>query len=157
MLELTIQRKLESLRQLPTVPFVLSEVLNAVDNVNMSAAALASIIERDQSLAARVLAVANSPFYGFSRKISTIDLAIVVLGLNSIKEIVLSLVIKRFFTNIRRDLFDVNAFWQYSVFCGACSRLLARKLDYRIAGEAFVAGLTHDIGYIILIQYFINL
>ncbi len=154
MLDSKIERKLESLRQLPTIPHVLTEVLGAVDNSNISAGRIGKIVEKDQALAAKVLSVANSPFYGFSRKISTIDLAIVVIGLNSIKEIILSLFIQKFFANVRKDVFDINEFWKYSVFSGACSRLLARKLGYRLAGEAFVAGLMHDIGILVLIQYF---
>lgn len=154
MLEAKVRRKLESLTTLPTIPYVISQVLGAVDNENLSASSLASLIEKDQSLTIKVLAVANSPFYGFSRRISTIDLAIVILGLNTIKEIVLSLAIQKFFTNVRKDIFDVKAFWQYSVFCGAAGRVLARKLNYRLVGEAFVAGLMHDIGILILVQYF---
>lgn len=154
MLDNKIQKKLESLTKLPTVPYVISEVLNAVDNSNLSAGALGKLVEKDQALTAKVLSVANSPFYGFSRRISTIDLAIVVIGLNSIKEIVLSLVIQKFFSHVRKDVFDVNDFWHYSVFSGACSRLLARKLGYRLAGEAFVAGLMHDIGILFLVQFF---
>ncbi len=154
MLEAKVRRKLESLTNIPSIPFVISQVLGAVDNENLSASALASLIEKDQSLTIKVLTVANSPFYGFSRRISTIDLAIVILGLNTIKEIVLSLAIQKFFTNVRKDIFDVKSFWQYSVFCGAAGRVLARKLNYRLVGEAFVAGLMHDIGILILIQYF---
>ena len=154
MLDAKVRRKLESLTNIPTIPFVISQVLGAVDNENLSASALASLIEKDQSLTIKVLTVANSPFYGFSRRISTIDLAIVILGLNTIKEIVLSLAIQKFFTNVRKDIFDVKSFWQYSVFCGAASRVLARKLNYRLVGEAFVAGLMHDIGILVLIQYF---
>lgn len=154
MLEPTIRRKLESLRELPTIPFVISEVLSALDNKNLSASALASLIERDQTLTARVLRIANSPFYGMVRRISTIDLAVVVLGLNTIKEIVLSLIVQRLFSRVRQDVFDINSFWHYSVFCGAASRLLARNLGYRLAGEAFVAGLMHDIGILIEIEFF---
>lgn len=154
MLNQKIISRLESLRELPSIPNVLSEVLQAVDNLDLSAKSLAHIIEKDQALTARVLRVANSPFYGFSRKIATIDLAIVILGLNTIKEIVLSLVLKRFFASISKHLFDVHGFWNYSIYCGTAAKYLARKLDYRLSGEAFVAGLMHDIGILILIQYF---
>ena len=122
MLDKKIQKKLESSSQVPTIPHVITQVLNAVEDENLSALALASIIEQDQSLTMRVLTVANSPIYGFSRRISTIDLAIVVMGLKTIKEIVLSLAIQRFFARVRKDLFDTRDFWQYSVFCGAASR-----------------------------------
>lgn len=154
MLDPGIQRKLESIRELPAIPFVISEVLNAIDNPKLSAAALASIIERDQSLTMRVLRMANSPFYGFARKISTIDLAIVVLGTDTIKEIVLTLIIRKLFSKARSGFFDVRQFWHYSVFCGAGARLIARKLGYRLAGEAFVAGLMHDVGVVIMVEYF---
>ncbi len=154
MLSKKVQRKLESLKDLPTIPTVMSQVLSALDNPDVSAASLAKIIENDQSLTLKVLKVANSPFYGFARKISTIDLAVVVMGLNTIKEIILSLIIQKFFSKIQKSSFDVNSFWQYSVFCGTSSRVLARKLGYRLAGEAFVTGLMHDIGVLVLVESF---
>lgn len=154
MLDPKVRRKLESITQLPTIPFIITDVLHAVDNNSMSAAAVAQLVEKDQTLAARVLRVANSPLYGFSRRIATIELAIVVLGLNVIKEIVMSLIVQRFFAGVRRDVFDVKAFWLYSVFCGSAARYIARKLKYKLAGEAFVAGLMHDIGFLVIIQYF---
>ncbi len=154
MLDRSVLRKLESVRELPTIPYIISEVLNSLENPDASAGSLAELIERDQTLTARVLKVANSPFYGFVRRISTIDLAVVVLGLEAIKEIVLSLIVQRLFSKVRKDIFDINSFWQYSIYSGAASRVLARKLGYRLAGEAFVSGLMHDIGILILIGYF---
>ncbi len=153
MLDPAVKKKLESLTRLPAIPYVMSQVMQALDNPDISAPALAAVIEKDQALTGRVLTVANSPFYGFARRISTIDLAIVVLGTNAIREIVISLLVSKFFIK-RVNNFDVKGFWHYSVFCGACARVLARKLGYRLAGEAFVAGLMHDIGIVILTQYF---
>ncbi|MDX9790316.1 MAG: HDOD domain-containing protein, partial [Candidatus Kapabacteria bacterium] len=150
----SIISKLESIRNLPTMPIIVSEVLNAVDNPKSSAASLAKIIEKDQSLTARVLRIANSPFYGYTRKISTIDLAIVIMGFNTLKEIVLSIVIQRFFSRVKTRVFNIKDFWQYGLFCGSASRLLSRKLGYKLAGEAFVAGLMHDIGILIIAEYF---
>ncbi|MBM2813502.1 MAG: putative signal transduction protein [Ignavibacteria bacterium] len=154
MLNSSIRSRLENIKDLPTIPFVMNEILHSVDNENVRASQLASLIERDQALTARVLRVANSPFYGFTRKISTIELAIVLLGLNTIKEIVLSLVLQKFYNKLRRSVINTKDFWSYSVFCGACSRFLARKTQYRLAGEAFVAGLMHDIGILIMSEHF---
>lgn len=156
MLNEKIKNKLESLRKLPTIPVVINNVLRLTDDPNASAAQIANAIERDQSLTARILRVANSPFYGFARRISTIDLAVVVMGTNTIKEIVLSLVIQKFLKNSSTKIFDIKSFWDYSLFCGSTSRLLARKLGYTIAGEAFVAGLMHDIGILIIADNFTN-
>lgn len=154
MFESRVAKKLESIRDLPTIPNVIAEVLSAIDSPNTSAYQLAQLIEKDQGLTARVLRVANSPFYGYSKKISTIDLAIVIMGFNTLKEIVLSLVIKRFFSKISVSIFDIKSFWYYGLFCASTSRFLARRLGYKIAGEAFVAGLMHDVGVLIIAEYF---
>jgi len=154
MLSTTIRKRLDRLTELPAVPFVISELLNSLEDQNIKAKSIASLIERDQTLTARVLRVANSPFYGFVRKISTIELAVVLLGLNTIKEIVVSLILQRLFTKAKPGLLEIHLFWQYSVFCGTCSRMLARRMGYRLAGEAFVAGLMHDIGILIINEYF---
>ncbi len=146
--------KLESIKQLPMLPSTAAEALHLIDNPRTSAGALGKIIERDQALVARVLKIANSPFYGFPREISTIDLAIVVLGFDAIKETILSLVIQGVFAHTRSTQLNIQEFWKYSIFCGAAARYLARRLGYRLAGEAFVAGLMHDIGVLIIAQSF---
>jgi HD-like signal output (HDOD) protein len=154
MLDYFIRRKLESITRLPSIPFVITEVLNALDDEKAKTSSVAELIESDQALTARVLRVANSPFYGFSRRISTVELAIVLIGTNSIKEIVISLILQRFFSKVRSSVLNIGSFWHYSIFCGACARLIARKVGYRLAGEAFVAGVMHDIGILIMSEYF---
>ncbi|MBK9248696.1 MAG: HDOD domain-containing protein [Ignavibacteria bacterium] len=153
MLNSIIQKQLESLKQLPTMPAIATAVLQTMENSDVNGVVIAKLIERDAALTARVLAVANSPFYGFSRKISTVELALVLLGLSTVKEIIISLILQGIFAKIQSSILDINVFWRYSVFCGSTSRFLARKLGYRIAGEAFVAGLMHDIGILIEAQY----
>ncbi len=154
MFEPRIVNKLKSILNIATMPSVASQVLDAVDNPNFSAAKIAILLEQDQSLVAKLLRVANSPFYGFSRKISTVELAVVVLGTNAIKEILIGLSIKRMFRKVQSLGFNIEAFWTYSLYCASASRVIARKIGYRLAGEAFVAGLMHDIGILIIAQYF---
>lgn len=154
MFEPRIVNKLQSIQNIATMPNVASQVLAAVDNPDYSAAKIAVLLEQDQSLVARLLRVANSPFYGFSRKISTVELAVVVLGTNAIKEILIGLSIKRMFRKVQSLGFNIDAFWTYSLYCASASRVIARKIGYRLAGEAFVAGLMHDIGILIIAQYF---
>lgn len=156
MLNDRIRTKLELMKQLPAIPAVASVVLQAIDNPDTSGIYLAKLIERDPALTARVLSVANSPFYGFSRKISTVELAIVLLGLSTIKEIIISLIIQGVFARVKNKVFDINQFWRYSVFCGSTARYFARRLGYRVAGEAFVAGLMHDVGILIQAEFFTN-
>jgi len=154
MLEAKIERKLESITDLPVVPTYIGKILRALDNTDIRAKKLAEYIEKDQALTIKILRAANSPWYGQKGKIATVDLAIIIMGLNTIKEIVIGMLVDKFFSKTPTYLFDINSFWNYSLFCGSTSRLLARKTNYKKAGEAFVAGLMHDIGILIIIQYF---
>lgn len=155
MLSNKVKRKLENLKELPSIPSVISSVLNEIDT-DYNAKEIAKLIEQDQGLTARILKVANSPYYGLTRSISTIDTAIVLLGSNTIKEILVSLLLHKIFTNVRTKILDTKSFWKYSIFCGAASRFIARKLKYRIVSEAFVTALMHDVGILVEMNNFRN-
>ncbi|MBD3315535.1 MAG: HDOD domain-containing protein, partial [Chitinivibrionales bacterium] len=149
-----IRRITESIIGLPTLPTVVSKMIELVDNPKTSAGSLARLISTDQSLTARILKLANSAYYGFSREISTVNMAIVVMGFNAVKDMGLSLSVFDIFknsTNFRH--FDITKFWEHSVGCGVASKMIAHRYHHSIAGEAFVAGLLHDIGKVILNQY----
>ncbi|MDG5815868.1 HDOD domain-containing protein [Chitinispirillales bacterium ANBcel5] len=151
-----IKRITQSIIGLPTLPTVISKMLEMIDNPRTSATTLARLISTDQSLTAKILKLANSAYYGFSREISTVNMAIVVLGFNTVKEMGLWLSVFDVFkraSNSSGD-FDAASFWEHSVACGVAARMIARTNQSRFAAEAFVAGLLHDIGKIILNQYF---
>ena len=149
-----IKKVTESIISLPTLPVVVSKMIEMVDNPKTSTASLARLISIDQSLTAKILKLANSAYYGFPREISTVNMAIVVLGFNTVKNMGLSLSVFDMFKDAEGGaLFDVSKFWEHSIGCGAASRMIARRMKYRFVGEAFVAGLLHDIGKVILNQY----
>jgi len=149
-----IKRITESILGLPTLPTVVAQMIEMVDNPKTSAASLARLISSDQSLTAKILKLANSAYYGFPREISTVNLAIVVLGFNAVKDMGLSVSILEAFSNsAETDLFELTKFWEHSIGCGVAARMLAKKFNYRISGEAFVAGLLHDMGKVVLNQY----
>lgn len=150
-----IKRITESIIGLPTLPTVVSKMIELVDSPRTSAASLARLISTDQALTARILKLANSAYYGFPREISTVNMSIVVLGFNTVKDMGLSLSVFDVFKKIESsDSFDIARFWEHSVACGVAARMLARSYRSRFAGEAFVSGLLHDIGKVILNQYF---
>jgi putative nucleotidyltransferase with HDIG domain len=152
-----IRKIAESVISLPTLPTVVSKMIDLVDSPRTSAALLARLISSDQALTAKVLKLANSAYYGFPREISTVNMAIVVLGFNAVKEMGLSISVFDVFKKTASSaIFDVARFWEHSVGCGTASRMLARTYRPAIAGEAFVAGLLHDVGKVILKQYFDN-
>jgi putative nucleotidyltransferase with HDIG domain len=152
---LRIKRITESIINLPTLPTIISKMIELVDNPKTSAGSLARLISTDQALTARILKLANSAYYGFPREISTVNMSIVVLGFNTVKDMGLSLsVFDMFKESDTTGTFDTTQFWEHSVGCGIAARVIARYCGHRMAGEAFVAGLLHDIGKVILKQYF---
>jgi len=148
-----VRRITDSILSLPTLPTVIAKMLELVDNPKTSASSLSNLVSRDQVLTAKILKMANSSFYAFPRQIATVKLAIVVLGFENVKEMALSLSVLNTFKGENSSHFDNSLFWQHSIAVGACTRMLARDSCYRLAGEAFVAGLLHDIGKVVLNQY----
>ncbi len=149
-----LKEKVQNIIQLPALPTIAVEVASLIDNPNTSVSKLTRVISADQVLTAKVLKIANSPFYGFQRKISTLDFAIMVLGFDSLKEILISISLISAFKKKEDKYFNSKEFWEHSLATGIAARTLARQLGYRISGESFVAGLIHDIGILVTHQYF---
>ena len=151
-----IRDKVKTIINLPALPSIAMEVVEMVDNPKTSASQLGKIISTDQALTAKVLKIANSPFYGFPKKISTIDFAIIVLGFDALKEIVISISLVSSLQKKSDNYFDSKAFWDHSIATGVIARKLARDLGYRVSGEVFVGGLLHDMGISVMHRYFNN-
>ncbi|MDA0749049.1 MAG: HDOD domain-containing protein [bacterium] len=150
-----LRRVTEKIIGLPTLPTIITQLIGLLGNPKSSARQVAQLISTDQALTAKILKVANSAFYGFPREIATVQLAIVVLGFEQVKNLSLSVaVLKRFSKGTEHRLFDRQRFWDHAIACGVAGRLLARKFQPKMEGEAFVAGVLHDIGKLILIEYF---
>lgn len=154
------QQRLKKITQsiigLPTLPTMITQMIGLIDNPKTSARDVSRLISTDQALTAKILKLANSAFYGFPREISTVNHAVVVLGFETVKSLGLSVsVLERFARGGGEEsTFDRQKFWEHSIACGVGARLLAGKLRYRVQGEAFAAGILHDIGKLILSQYF---
>jgi putative nucleotidyltransferase with HDIG domain len=151
-----IKEKIQSIIHLPALPTVAMQVVELVDNPRTSASSLGKVIATDQALTGKVLKIANSPFYGFPKKIATVDFAIIVLGFDALKEIIISLSLISSLQKKSDPFLDARAFWDHSIATGVVARRLARDLGYRVSGEVFVGGLLHDMGITILHRYFTN-
>jgi HD-like signal output (HDOD) protein len=146
-----IARRVNSI---PTLPAVMSQVISLVEDPKTTAAQLAEFISRDQALTIKILKLANSAFYGFPQKIGTINLAIVVLGFESVKDLGLSAsVVETFQANQFGENIDLNLFWHHSLAVAAGCKILARGSNINISGEIFVAGLLHDIGKLVELRF----
>jgi putative nucleotidyltransferase with HDIG domain len=145
---------LENVNNLPSIPVVLTEVNKLLNNDGTSATELGEVISKDQGLVTKILVVANSPLYGIPRRVSTIDFAIVILGFNHIKNIVISLSMMEAFKAIHGIKFNQRKFWQHSLLTALTSKKISDDLGYYFSGEAFTAGLLHDLGIPIIYKFF---
>ncbi len=147
-----LKRVTEEMVALPTLPLVASRLLEAIaDPDSTTSEEIGSIIALDPALTARTLKLANSDFYGFPRKVGTVELAVVVLGSNTIRDLVLSAAVVQTLDPTSKSL---EALWSHSLACGVAARALADRCRYRLDGEAFAAGMLHDIGKVALRQSF---
>lgn len=145
--------KIARSENLPVLPQVVSSVLRIADGPNASARAMEQVIERDPAIAAKVLRVANSSFYGCSR-VPTIGRALSVLGLNTIRSLVVGVVFQQMAAGRgRQSFFKMLAFWQHSLAVATGARILAKiRLPAR-AEEAYGAGMLHDVGMLVLDRF----
>lgn len=152
------QKKIEQIENLPTLPEVANKLLKIINDPTTTAVDVANLISRDLSLTSKVLRLANSAFYGIPRTVTTVQNAVVILGLKVINTMVFSItVVKMFPGDGRNELFSRKKFWAHSLACAVLSRQLAlrmRKFTLFDPEECFCAGLIHDIGRIVLDQYF---
>jgi HD-like signal output (HDOD) protein len=145
---------LDKMQDLPTLPTVYAKVTNLMNNPKSSINDIAKIIEVDQSLTSKILRLVNSSFFGFSRKVVSINQAIVLMGFNTIRNTVLSVSVFKGFSGHTNHGFDLQQFWKHAIACGIISSVLDQKLRAGFRDEAFVAGLLHDMGKVILNRYF---
>ncbi|MBI4244364.1 MAG: HDOD domain-containing protein [Planctomycetes bacterium] len=150
-----IKLVLEKLKDIPTLPQVYTQVQGFLENPKSSAKNIAETIQSDPAIASKVLKIANSPFYGFPQRITTITHAIVVLGFSSIKNIVLSCSVVELFKSVgETEMFDYKGFWKHCVATGAFSKIIGKNAGIANLEEVFLAGLLHDLGKIVIFKYF---
>ena len=140
---------LAKLHQLPAIPAVVQEVIASFKNTNLDSAVLARKIAQDQSLSAKVLRVANSSFYGWPRKIGSIQDAVIVMGFNSVRSLVLSAGFVHAFPPIQGSSFDRNVYWMRNFRVAVYAKMLAQCLrqDQQMA---FTAGMFYEVGQLVL-------
>lgn len=136
-------------RDLPSLPAVVVELLMTMEQPDIDTHALAARIALDQALTAKTLRLANSSFYGLQSKVTSIAQAIAVLGFHSIRTLVTACSITASFPRGAAPGFDFEAFWRHAIAGAACARVLARLVGVS-ADTAFTAGLLHDLGTLVL-------
>ena len=136
-----------------TLPEVTLKIIRLVEDPESTAQDLNNVISNDPALGARVLKVVNSAFYGLPGQIASINRAIVLLGLNAVKNIAVAASLAKLFRGGQVcPAFNARDLWTHSVAVATATRLLANKAGLGLPDEAFLAGLIHDLGIMVEVQ-----
>lgn len=138
-----VKKKLRKLEGLPTLPPIVQKLNQMIEDERTSLNQIAELIEKDQVITTKVLRLANSAFYGFPRKVSTVQQAMMLLGVNVLRILIMT---SSIFEIIHRE--DVGL-WEHSVGVAACAKILAEHLDVKDPQEITTAGLLHDLGKVV--------
>jgi len=146
---------LEDIETIPPLPEVAAQVLQMTNDPDVSAAELNQVISRDEALTANLLKLCNSAFYGLPRVISSVTQAIMYLGFQTVRNMVLSTTMDDVYT--RQDVSAYNyspeGLSEHSFATAVAAQVISRKLRPGLADTAFTAGLLHDVGKIVLAKY----
>ncbi|MBD3393208.1 MAG: HDOD domain-containing protein [Chitinivibrionales bacterium] len=149
-----IRETLERIEHLPTLPVVAQQVLTLLADRRSNMNQVAAVIARDQAISARVIRLVNSAFYGLRTSVSSIQHAIVILGLNSVKNLVLGVsVVTTFEDTARTSIFDREQFWMHTFATALGARRIAQELKRAEPEDYFLAGLLHDMGILAMDQF----
>ncbi|MEJ5350748.1 MAG: HDOD domain-containing protein [Melioribacteraceae bacterium] len=147
------QLVLKRVTSLSPVPKILSEVLELLKDLNTSPHTLARAISKDQSIVVKILTIANSPFYGLAKRVSSIEYAIMILGFNEIRNIVTALSLMESMKNKSDEYMDQKSFWLHSYITATTAKKIADDMGIRESNDVFIGGLLHDLGISVIHRY----
>ncbi|NPV01902.1 MAG: HDOD domain-containing protein [Brevinematales bacterium] len=152
-----IEKILGKADDLPVLPHIAMEILTLIDSENSIPADFQSIIENDQVLTLKILKLANSAYYGYPREIISVKEAIVILGLDTLKSLVLSLLTRQMLSK-GLDTYGLKRgeLWEHSITVAMVARSIAKLMRLANVERFFVGGLLHDTGKLLLDIYLLD-
>lgn len=134
------RKALREIKNLPTLPGIVMKLTQMAEDPDTTTEQMGRVISKDHILAAKLLKLVNSAFYGFPQRISSLSSAIILLGFNVIKSLIISASIFEFMEDQDVEL------WEHSLGCAVVCNVLAKRLGVNDPEEVSTAGLIHDIG-----------
>ena len=143
---------LKNLTDMPSLPTVVARLTRLIADPKTTASDINVVLSSDPGLVAKILKLVNSSYYGFSRRITTITNAVVILGFNQVRNLALSAFLFDKFAGTKNSGFDVNGFWKHSIGTAFTGAQIARHFALKLEEDAFICGLLHDLGKFIMAQ-----
>ena len=150
-----VREIVKQIASIATLPEVTHKVIAIVENANSSASDLHRVVSHDPAMISRILKVVNSAFYGLPGQIASLERAIILLGLNAVKNIAVAASLGQLFKGTKLcDAYSAKDLWLHCVTVAVTARDLARNMGISLADEAFLAGMIHDIGLLVSLQIY---
>lgn len=137
-------------RDLVSLPEAYLKIRSLVDDPQSTTEDFARAVQLDPGLAARLLRIANSAFFGVARRVETISLAVNLMGIARLHDLVLTTTVIGTFDRLATSGVDLGRFWSHSLHTGIIARMLAGSAGVFDSERLFVGGLLHDIGYLVM-------
>ncbi len=148
-----VDSAIKGISHIATLPEITLRIIELVEDPTSTAQDLHKIISNDPALCSRILKVVNSAFYGLPRQIGSINRAVVLLGLNAVKNIAIAASLTKLFRGGELcPQFSARDLWIHSIATAAGSKLICDQMKLGLPDEAFLAGLIHDIGIMVEVQ-----
>ena len=149
-----VEQIVKNVKDVPTLPTVYTALCDAMANPQSTANDVAKIVSMDQASTIKILRIANSSFFGFSGRIENIQRAIVILGFNEVRNLIMASSVMNLFSKKESSTgFRPNDFWAHSLSVGLIARSIGKLAGTVNVENFFVAGILHDIGKLFFYQY----
>ncbi len=150
----SIRELIKNIDQLPSMPSVITDLIELTSNPDSDIAEIIALIEKDQALTAKLLKLCNSSYYGLSKQVSSLRNAVVLIGFKSVYKMVIALGTAVFFKKDAQGygLTGVDM-WRHSQGCAISAEIAANKYAPEFAQASYTAGLLHDVGKLVLSEY----
>lgn len=147
-----IETLIEDVADLPSLPMVIQRLHTSISEEDISIREIAAIIETDQAFTARVLRLVNSPFYGLTQRISSVEGAITILGFDAVHQLLITTSVMTAFKGYEK-VFNIRDFWKHSFGVGVIAKRLLFKFDKETKSIGFICGILHDMGRLMLVRF----
>ncbi len=144
---ITKEKLISRAGDLKVLPFVARKMLDTIGKEMVSISDLGEIIEKDQTISARILKISNSPFYGLRQEVTSINQAILVLGLRTIRSLVLSVSTRAIY---KKFGITEQKIWEHSVGAAIAAKIVSDGFGDELVDVAFTGGLMHDLGKVVM-------
>jgi len=141
---------------LPTLPVVFQELFSRMQDPDTQVSELAEVIGKDQALTVKILKMVNSAFYGPASQVSTISRAVIIMGFQAVRSAALAVSVFDQFKGLESTAraFTLEDFWRHSIGVSCVAKQFSMVLGRAHPEDAFVAGLLHDVGKLVMLQHF---